>query len=313
MKTAMVATALLFAICLAALSACGDGGQPGSVPTPSPTPTPTPTLPPSTPTPLAPTPGVGPTTPAPPPPTPTVEATPQQVHQPTWTIFQFSSGEQVQVVLEDGLNAYTVASVDPEIAQFERWTIDFVADLNADGLDDAIVMHFTGGAHCCFEYLIFSEAPDGIQLDDRFLLGNASIGAVKDLDGDGVPELETGDDRLAYFPSLSYADSPFLPLVLCRSLLGVYYDCTPEFPQFLQSRAEQFERGLTDAVQQQLGEEEKHSSALGLFASYLRLGLVQEGWEKVRSLCPECEDWLMENFGELQQRLRSVHPPRGEQ
>jgi hypothetical protein len=313
MKTAKAATAFLIAICLAVLSACGDGGQPEGTPTPSPTLTPTPTLPPSTPTSPVPTPTPAPPSPAPPSPTPTPEPTPQQVHQPTWTIFQLSRGDQVDVVLEDGLNAYTVVSVDPETVQFEKWDIDFVVDLDADGVDDAIVIHFTGGAHCCFEYLIFSEAPDGIQLDDSFSLGNAVIGAVEDLDGDGVPELETGDDRLAYFPDLSYAGSPFLPLVLCRSTQRVYYDCTPQFPQYFQDSAEEFEIRLADAVQQQQGEEAKRSAALGLLASYLRLELAPEGWSRVRALCPECEGWLTENLSELQQRLSHVQPFRGEQ
>jgi hypothetical protein len=61
-----------------------------------------------------------PSSPTPPAVTPTPEPTRQQVHQPQWTIFQLSSGGQVQIVLEDGLNTYPVASVDPEVAQFEQ-------------------------------------------------------------------------------------------------------------------------------------------------------------------------------------------------
>jgi len=254
-----------------------------------------------------------PATPTPPPHTPTPVPPTQQVRQPRWTISQLSSAGQVQIVLEDGLSSYTVASVDPAIAEFEKWDIEFVADVNADGLDDAVVLHFTGGAHCCFEYLIFSEGPSAIQLIDSFSLGNAAIRAVKDLNGDGMVELDTGDDRLAYFPDLSFADSPFLPLVLCRSAQRVYYDCTPQFPQLLESAAQEFEARLRDAVQQQLEEYEKRSSALGLLASYLRLGMDEEGWSRVGSLCPECKDWLMQNLGELEQRLSIVQPFRGEQ
>jgi hypothetical protein len=245
-------------------------------------------------------------------PTPTPEPPTQQVRQPTWTIFQLSSAGQVQIVLEDGLNAYTVASVDPETVRFEKWDIAFVADVNADGLDDAIVNHYTGGAHCCFEYLIFSEAPDGIHLDDWFSIGNAVITDVVDLDGDGVPELQTRDDRLAYFPDLSYASSPFLPLVLCRSVQDVYYDCTPQFPELLEAAAEEFEGRLRDAIQQQLEEYEKRSSALGLRVSYLRMGLGEESWNSVENLCPECNVWLSENFSDLQERLSWVQPFRGE-
>jgi hypothetical protein len=86
------------------------------------------------------------------PPAPTPEPT-QAARQPEWTVSQVQGATQVQVVLEDGLgNAYTVASVDPDIVQWENWGVQFAADLNADGVQDVLVYHFTGGAHCCFEY-----------------------------------------------------------------------------------------------------------------------------------------------------------------
>lgn len=261
-----------------------------------PTPTPTVTAVTATPRPLAPT------------PEPTPEPT-QQVRQPVWTVSQVSSEAAVEIVLEDGLgNAYNVASVDPEAMQWEKWDVEFVADLNGDGVVEAIVLHFTGGAHCCFEYWIFSQGPSGIQLDDAFLLNNGAIGEVQDLDGDGVLELSASDDRLAYFPDLSYADSPFLPLVLCRFVEGTYHDCTPQFPERLQESARDYEQALSDAVQRQGEDYEKRSPALGLLASYMRLGMEDEGWSKVDSLCPECADWLGENASELAERLRYAQP-----
>jgi hypothetical protein len=282
---AVMASALL-------LGACGGEEEEGATTTPAATATPQ-----ATPSPQA-------------TPTPTPEPPTQQVRKPTWTISQPSSAGQVQIVIEDGLNTYTIASLDPEMARSVRWEIAFVADVNADGLDDAIVNYYTGGAHCCFVYLIFSEGPAGIQLIDSFSLDNATIRAVKDLDGDGMPELATADDRLAYFPDLSFAVSPFLPLVLCRSTEHIYYDCTPRFPEVLQSSAQEFEEQLRDAVQRQAGEAEARSPALGLLATYLRLKMDEEGWSRVRSLCPECEGWLMQNVGELEQRLSSVQPSR---
>ena len=243
-------------------------------------------------------------------PTPTPEPTAQQIRQPVWSISQPSSAGQVQIVLEDGVNAYTIASLDPGMAQSVRWEVAFVADVNADGLDDVIVEYWTGGAHCCFVYLIFSEGPGGIQLIDSFSLENATIRAVEDLDGDGMPELDTSDDRLAYFPGLSFADSPFLPLVLCRSAEHIYYDCTPHFPEVLEDSADEVEGRLRDVVQRQLPEEAKRSLALALLTTYLRLGMDEEGWIRVRALCPECEGWLVENLGELELRLSGVQPWR---
>ena len=46
----------------------------------------------------------------------------------------------------------------------------------------------------------------------------ASVEDVQDLDGDGIPELLTVDNRFAYFPDLSFASSPFLPLGVCPTI-----------------------------------------------------------------------------------------------
>ena len=247
-------------------------------------------------------------TPTPPPPTPAAPS-PTQAGHPGWTIRQVSAPGQLQILLEDGLgNTYTIATVDPQWSQFESWETEFVADLNADGVNEAIVLHYTGGAHCCFEYLVFSEGPGGIQLDDWFSLGNDAIGAVEDLDGDGIPELDASDDRLAYFPDLSYAASPSLPLVLCRTGEGTYTDCTILFPDRMQGAADAFEAALSDAVQRQASDEEKRSAALGLVTAYLLLAPTDEGWLKVRNLCPECEAWLLQNQAELENRLAYVPP-----
>ena len=163
--------------------------------------------------------------------------------------------------------------------------MQFAADLDADGVGDVLVFHFTGGAHCCFEYLAFRETSAGIELDHWFSLGNGGIGGVEDLDSDGIPELEGFDDRLAYFPDLSYAASPTLPLVLCRTGEGTYTDCTILFPDRMQAAADAFEAALSDAVQRQASDEEKRSATLGLVAAYLLLAptrrRVAQGGEPV--------------------------------
>lgn len=322
MQRVLVLIAAAFIVALG-FAACDDEEEAGTASptaaatrtaTPAATKTPqaTPTLA-STPTPMPPILTPKPATPTPPPSTPTPVPPTQQALQPNWTISQLSSDGQVQIVLSDGVSTYIMATVDPQWTEFERWDVDFVADLNADGIDEAIVNHYTGGAHCCFEYWIFSEGPSGIQLDDAFLLNNGAVGEVQDLDGDGVPELEGSDDRLAYLADLGFVGTPFLPLVLCRSTDGTYSDCTTRFPQKLQESADEFEGNLRDAVQRQAEEIEKHYAALGLFASYLRLEMDEEGWSRVGTLCPECEYWLGETLAELEQRLSIVQPFRGQQ
>ena len=246
--------------------------------------------------------------------TPTASPSPKEVRQPEWTVEQQPSGADVTVVLSDGVNQYPVASVSAaEFLQFEQWSMAYDQDLDGDGVNEAIVSHFTGGAHCCFEYLIFDAGPAGIASLDSFSFGNAGLDSLKDLDGDGIPEMRSNDARLAYFDDISYAASPFLPLILCRSADGTYTDCTPDFPDMLEESAQEFEGRLADAPQSAAGEsdEEKHAYSLALLASYMRLGREDEGWSKVAALCAECESWLRQNLADLEARLESPMPYRG--
>lgn len=70
---------------------------------------------------------------------------------------------------------------------------------------------WTGGAHCCFSLRIFS-------LNDGFrkvasIDGGNSVPTFKDLDGDGISEIEVLDDFLAYRFS-SFASSAFGSVIL---------------------------------------------------------------------------------------------------
>jgi len=65
---------------------------------------------------------------------------------------------------------------------------------------------------------------------------------------------------------------------------------------------------LREAVQSQATDEEKRRAALGLVTAYLLMAPTDEGWLKVRSLCPECETWLLQNQDELENRLAYVPP-----
>ncbi len=237
---------------------------------------------------------------------------PAPLAQPDWAVRQELAEDKLYVLLEDGLSpdAYVMAADDPEALQFEHWDVAFAVDTDGDGRQEAIVLHFTGGAHCCSEYLIFGSGSDGVRLLDKFSLGNDAIADIEDLDGDAVPELIAFDDRLAYFADLSYADSPSLPLVLCRSAEGPYYDCTPDFPRFLRNDADDYEGRLQEAVAGQYSDEEMHSAALALYFSYLRLGMAEEGQRRVESLCPGCWQWLSQNGAAVEERLNAEQPWR---
>jgi hypothetical protein len=301
-------------LALAVLALACDGGEEAPPPSPTPTavkatpsprpsPTSTPVLPTATPTPEPTATSV---------PTPTATLTPAPTLQPEWSIREDLTRGLLYVTLEHGPtpDTYVVAALEPELAEFEWWGVDRVVDIDGDGREEAIVFHYTGGAHCCSEYSVFDSGEDGIEEQDKFSLGNGVINDVQDLDGDGVPELVGNDDRLAYFDLLPYAVSLFPPLVLCRSPQGLYYDCTPDFPTFLMDSANDYEETLRQAVAEGRYEEEQESAALALYFSYLRLGMAEEGESRVTALCPSCWQWLTEYAAEVDGLLALEQPFR---
>jgi hypothetical protein len=246
--------------------------------------------------------------------------------QVQWSVVQLSRAGATEYRLEDGRHSRLLASrTAPSLPyDFERWQLERAEDLDGDGVHDALVMHFTGGAHCCFEYLIASSRADGIEITDWFSLGSADIENVLDLNGDRVPELVSSDNRFAYFPDLSFADSPFLPLVLCRSVTMLYYDCTARFPSYLQESADHYENSLRaytarNAVTQPPGSypnpSEPFTYALGLVASYIRMDnypATEIGWQKVQALCLICYRWLSSHSTDLSEALGRGQPERYE-
>jgi len=224
--------------------------------------------------------------------------------QPQWDISEVTRDGNKETTLQDGTNLLLLGTTEARLPySLEAWKLEFIIDTNGDGRQDAVVVHYSGGAHCCFEYNVFGSEASGIQLYDTFNLGNASLRAIEDLDSDTIPEMVAHDDRLAYFPGLYYAVSPFLPLVLCRSAEGTYDDCTPRFPEVLMQSAEDFEGRLGNAISEGTAIEWQRSAAVGLLACYLRLGQPEQGWMRVQALCPDCSDWLQANLGTLEERL----------
>ena len=91
-------------------------------------------------------------------------------------------------------------------------------DINGDGLPELIVQKYSGGAHCCFAYAIFSLGKNLKLIDTLF--GEHSYFNFKDLDGDGKYEAIGRDWVFAYW-SGSFADSP-APEVILRWKNGKY-------------------------------------------------------------------------------------------
>lgn len=151
-----------------------------------------------------------------------------------------------------------------------------IADLDGDGEPEVLLDIYTGGAHCCVDTWIY-----------RFT-GSSYVGTpaqwgdvgytLKDLDGDGVPELRSFDDRFAY-AFTDFADSWFPPEIW-QFRAGKLNNVTRKYPKLIRSDAKRTLRLIRGRA--------RHKRDLrGVVAAYvadqylLRHGSA--GWKVVRS------------------------------
>lgn len=104
-------------------------------------------------------------------------------------------------------------------------------DVTADGVPEAMVSIASGGAHCCTTFKVYSltrPLRQVLSVD----AGNVDDIIPRQLDGTGPLELLSWDDRFAYAYGMSYAESPFLPVVYAYQG-GRYVLATRRYPGIL--------------------------------------------------------------------------------
>ncbi len=176
-----------------------------------------------------------------------------------------------------------------ELRGFRILRLDF-PHLQPGGPPALQVSAFTGGAHCCFRTYFFSRN-GGLRNLLIFNGGNCEITAIRDLDGDGRPEILAGNDALAYFGELPYAFSPQLELVI--GWRGTrYVDVTRWFPGRSRMAArpyrEQFRKALHS--RESSGEAERRGAAAGYYANMAAAGRQTDAYRWLMRRMPE-ETW----------------------
>ena len=87
-----------------------------------------------------------------------------------------------------------------------------VRDLTGDGVPELVLADWSGGAHCCFTYYVFTLGEQFAVLD-TIPLEHSDNARFEDLDGDGALELRTRDWTFAYW-NTSFMGSPSPEVVL---------------------------------------------------------------------------------------------------
>ncbi len=110
----------------------------------------------------------------------------------------------------------------------------FLQDLDGNGIAEVVVRTFSGGAHCCTNYTIYTlQNHQFMQTETGFLDGIG--GTFQDLNKDGKIEFLTSDNSFLYAFS-SYAGS-FAPSRIYTFINGKFNNVTRQYPQYLKSRA----------------------------------------------------------------------------
>ena len=85
-------------------------------------------------------------------------------------------------------------------------------DITGDGVPDLVVSEWSGGAHCCFVYNVFSLGKE-FKFIDQIENSHGYYGKFKDVDGDGVLEFLGHDFTFSYWHE-SFAGSPAPEIIL---------------------------------------------------------------------------------------------------
>jgi hypothetical protein len=147
-------------------------------------------------------------------------------------------------------------------------------DLDSDSQPEVIVKTFSGGAHCCTSYRIYSwQKNQFVSADMGFRDGIG--GEFTDIDGDNLLEFLTYDNSFLYTFS-SYAGS-YPPSLIYRFSQGKLENVTRQYPEKLRETANKMYDAVT-AVKQG-GEGEINGILAGYVAQKILLGEYQDAWK----------------------------------
>ncbi len=148
-------------------------------------------------------------------------------------------------------------------------------DLDGDGFGDLLLQNYSGGVHCCYNYVIYSLAKPLKKLGDLAMKDCGEKIGLDDLNGDKKQEIISCNPDFTYLGDQPYSESPFPPAIFALKN-GQYVRADREFRQV-----------FLDDIQAQrdaLAKGYRSANALQIVADYLVLGEDAQAWKEFDSL-----------------------------
>jgi hypothetical protein len=155
------------------------------------------------------------------------------------------------------------------------WKEGQIMDMTGDSMEDLMVRISTGGAHCCYNYTIYSLGKDLQKIGDLDLQDCGEKIRIYDLDGNGKPEILTCDARFTYLGNLPYSESPFPPAI---------YSLGPNGYERVDKTYKQVYQVDIDRQRQTLAGGFRAAAALQIVTDYLLMGDESKAWEEFDKL-----------------------------
>lgn len=161
----------------------------------------------------------------------------------------------------------------------------FLQDLDGNKIPEVIVRTFSGGAHCCTNFIFHTWLNNRFVKTETGLLDGGG-GRLEDLDKDGKLEFVSNDNSF-YYAFDSYAGS-FPASQIYTFNNGKLEDVTRKHVKFLRSRLQEMYQAFVQSKKEGNG-------ANGILAGYVAqkalLGEFQQGWKFMLANYDRTSDW----------------------
>lgn len=166
----------------------------------------------------------------------------------------------------------------------------FLKDLDSNGIDEVIIKTFSGGAHCCTNFIIYTWENNQFAKIETGLM-DGSGGSFEDLDGDKKSEFLSYDNSFLYKFS-SYAGS-FPPSIIYTFKNGKFENVTRNYTKRLRETLQQ----MYEAIRQSKKDNYEINGILaGYVAQKILLGEYEDGWNFMLTNYDKKSDWGLEMY-----------------